>query len=152
MGQFKQGSENRRGWCQGALNTKTWNYKRQDTAGWKGRINNGLAHQTKILNIHSNIKLQYLIKQDEKSLLNKTELRMILLVLYKQFLNIHSKKILCSCVQTWSHCLHAGKITMSLCAPCTLPYHLCIVIWRFNLNREKCLNRIWDVDVDTTYI
>jgi hypothetical protein len=65
---------------------------RQDTAGWKGKINNGLAHETKFLNIHSNIKLQYLIKQDEKSLLNETELRMILLVLYKQFLNIHSKK------------------------------------------------------------
>lgn len=35
-------------------------------------INNGLAHQTKILNIHSNIKLQYLIKQDENSLSNET--------------------------------------------------------------------------------
>lgn len=35
-------------------------------------------------------------------------------------------------------------------APCTLPYHLCIVIFKFQfeqstLGREKCLNRIRDV-------
>jgi hypothetical protein len=40
-------------------------------ACWNGKINSGLAPQTKILNIHSNIKLQYLIKQDDKSLLNE---------------------------------------------------------------------------------
>jgi len=39
------------------------------------KINSGLAHQTKILNVQSNIKLQYFIKQDDKSLLNENRIQ-----------------------------------------------------------------------------
>jgi len=90
----------------------------------------------------------------------KTEFRLILLVLYKQFLNIHSKKgsvLKSPCMETQSKCWHTGHITC-LCAPCTLPYHLCIANMMFQyeqstLGREKMfLNRIWDVAVDTMYI
>jgi hypothetical protein len=97
-------------------------------AGWKEKINSVLAHQTKILHIHSNIKLQCFIKQDDKTLLNENRIEIdssctLQTVLEHSFKKKTESVLESPCMETQSNSLHAGYI-LSLCAPCTLPLSL----------------------------